>query len=163
MGAAGRPFFSSPPFAFEHPDRKMPYTEAERIRMIQEQATKFVSRNKCVDSSLLTMTRQAAASKNINPSAVSQTGCPGQATIRGKGTNMEYVNVLQGAQACAVCPTTAPADGGVVPAIVLPTPCFTPPPSTVVQPCSVPGFNQYFPKAIYDGPGCTYNRITTPS
>jgi hypothetical protein len=30
-------------------------------------------------------------------------------------------------------------------------------------PCTDPGKRDYFPRKIYDGPGCTYTRITTPS
>jgi hypothetical protein len=142
-------------------------SESERIRLLQQQTTRFISRNKCVDSSLLTMTRQAQASKKALPvsvaAVVDQKDCPTNATMRGKGTNMEYGGILQASQGCAVCPTTAPADGAVVTHIVLPACCTPAPPSTVVQPCSVPGYNVYFPKAIYDGPNCTYNRITTPS
>lgn len=146
----------------------MSMSESERIRLLQEQSNRYISRNRCVDSSLLTMTRQAAASKNSIPTAVAkkecqQEGCATNTVAKGKGTNMEYLNVLQGSQACAVCPTTAPADGGVVTHIVLPSCCAPTPPSTVVGACTVPGYNVYFPPKIYDGPGCTYNRITTPS
>jgi hypothetical protein len=142
---------------------RQPMTQQEYLWQIQQQSTRYISRNKCVDSSLLTATRQAAASKTVVPTSVSQGSCAVAGVARGKGTNMEYVNVLQGAQGCAVCPTVTAADGGVVTQIILPPNCVPTPVSTVVQPCSVPGFNQYFPPKIYDGPGCRYNRITTPS
>jgi hypothetical protein len=165
----------------------MAMSQSERIRYVQEQATKYISRNKCVDSSLLTMTRQAQASKTRLPQAVAgvadgtegsttNSSCPTRVTFRGKGTNMDYTAVLQSQQACAVCPDNAPADTGVIPAITLPTVCIndsvipfaqrnisTIYPAPYVEPCSVPGFFKYFPPKIYDGPGCTYNRITTPS
>jgi len=154
----------------------MMMTDQERIRHIQEAAKKYVSRNKCVDASLITMINQAKASSVANPTTVravvNQGGCGTNAVVTGGGSGGEYFGILQVAQGCAICPDTAPADTGVVPQIVLPVPCIdmTEPPfaqqdttNFYKEPCTNPGKRDYFPPPIYDGPGCTYTRITTPS
>jgi len=157
-------------------------SDQERIRYIQEQATKFVSRNKCVDSSLQTLKVQSYASSqrsgNTNLSApsvaavIDRNDCPTNAVVRGVGTGGEYFGILQVAQGNAIGPTVAPEDTGVSPVITLPVPCINmqAPPFTqqnlstmYTAPCTDPGKKDYFPAPIYDGPGCTYNRITTPS
>jgi len=143
---------------------------------MQEQATKYVSRNKCVDASLRTMVVQARASSVATPTTVSavvnQSGCAANATVTGGGAGGEYLGILQAAQASAICACSGFSDTGVVPQIVLPVPCvdMTKPPFTQQDtsnfykvPCADPGKQDYFPPPIYDGPGCTYNRITTPS
>jgi hypothetical protein len=99
-------------------------------------------------------------------------GFPTNVVARGVGTGGEYFGILQVAQGNAIGPATAPADTGVTPVITLPVPCINmqAPPFTqqnlstmYVAPCTNPGKRDYFPAPIYDGPGCTYNRITTPS
>lgn len=151
-------------------------TDQERIRHIQEAANKYVSRNKCVDSSLMTMTVQAKSSRLANPTSVAAVvnrgGCGANATITGGGAGGEYFGILQAAQGSAICSCSDPQDTSVNPVIVLPTPCvnMNSPPFTqqnlstiYTAPCVNPGKRDYFPPRIYDGPGCTYNRITTPS
>jgi len=153
----------------------MSMTDQERIRHIQEQANKFVSRNKCVDSSLMTLIQQSKSSSVSAPTTVSavinQGGCATNVVISGGGSGGEYFGILQVAQGCAICPDIPPTDTGVSPVIILPTPCINmnAPPFTqqnlstiYTAPCS-PGKMDYFPPPIYDGPGCTFNRITTPS
>ena len=148
-------------------------SESERIRLIQEQANKYIARNKCVDSSLLTMKRQAQASSVAAPATVaavvSQNGCAANATVTGKGTNMDYSAIMQKAASCAVCSDT---NTSVTPYITLVTPCINnyAPPFTqqnlstmYVTPCTDPGNRVYFPPAIYDGSNCTFNRNMTPS
>ena len=124
-------------------------SESERIRRIQEQANKYVARNRCVDSSLLTMKRQAQASSVTAPATVAA--------------------VMQKAASCAVCSDT---DTSVTPYITLAVPCinnFAPPftqqnlSTMYVTPCTDPGNRVYFPPAIYDGSNCTFNRNMTPS
>ena len=61
----------------------MSMSESERIRLLQQQSVRYISRNKCVDSSLLTMTRQAAASKTVNPTSVAAAGCQPNGVARG--------------------------------------------------------------------------------
>jgi len=157
----------------------MVLSQSELLRYKQEQATKYVSRNKCVDSSLLTMVNQAKASSVTVPGRVAfgstETACAGQATITGKGTNGEYINVLQAAQAAALnapCSTNKPSDTGVNPHIILPVPCinYNAPPFTqqnlstmYVAPCKDPGKRDYFPPFVSNGPGCTMNINRTPS
>ena len=157
-------------------------TDQERIRYIQEASNKFVSRNKCVDASLMTMINQAKASSvatpssrpisSVAPSVTAGSSCATNIYISGVGSGNEYFGILQAAQGCAICPDTPPADTGVSPQIVLPTPCInmSAPPFTqqnlstiYTEPCTNPGKRDYFPPKIYDGPGCTYTRITTPS
>jgi hypothetical protein len=155
-------------------------TQSERIRLIQEQANKYVSRNKCVDASLQTMIVQAKASATSAPKTVA--GKSGWGTgdnsfsvvATGKGTNGEYINVLQAAQANALgapCSNT-PGDTGVSPQIVLPVPCinYNAPPWTqqnmssfYTAPCTNPGKRDYFPTIPSNGPGCQMNINTTPS
>ena len=157
-------------------------TDQERIRRIQEQANRFVSRNKCNDASLQTLINQSKATSGRSgntllseatvPAVVSDGGCARNVTITGVGTGGEYFGILQIAQGNAIGPAVAPADTGVVPMITLPVPCINmqAPPFTqqnlstmYVAPCTDPGKRDYFPPRIYDGPGCTYTRITTPS
>ena len=151
----------------------LPMTQSERIRLIQEQANKYVSRNKCNDSSLQTLIVQAKASSTYTPQRVQgNSGCTVVAT--GKGTNGEFINVLQAAQANAIgapCSNT-PADTGVTAVVTLPVPCinYNAPPWTqqnmssfYTAPCAIPGKNDYFPPYVSNGPGCTTTKITSPS
>lgn len=153
-------------------------TQSERLRLIQEQATKYVSRNKCVDASLQTFIVQAKASSTPTPriisSVQSQNGCAANVTISGKGANGEYLGILQAAQASAVgapCSNT-PTDTAVSRVITLATPCINQlaPPFTqqnlstmYVAPYTDPGKHDYFYQYVSNGPGCTTNKITTPS
>ncbi|NBV77014.1 hypothetical protein EBR66_02555 [bacterium] len=157
----------------------MVLSQSELLRYQQEQATKYVARNRCVDASLLTMVNQAKASGIPTPGRVSsistRDACSGQATICGKGTNGEYIGVLQAAQASAFnapCSTNKPGDTGVISQIVLPTPCinYNAPPFTqqnlstmYVAPCTDPGNRVYFPPFVSNGPGCSMNINRTPS
>jgi hypothetical protein len=155
-------------------------TQSERIRLLQEAANKYVSRNKCVDSSLQTLITQSKASSTYAPQTVAGRSGWGSGTssfsvvATGKGTNGEYINILQAAQANAIgapCSNT-PADTGVTTQIVLPTPCvdFNAPPFTqqnmssfYTAPCVNPGKRDYFPALQSNGPGCTTTINTTPS
>ena len=156
-------------------------TDQERIRHIQEQAKQVISRNKCTDASLHTLKVQAQAGSQrsgntlLAPGRVSavmnKNGCANNVVISGEGTNGEYFGILQIAQGNAIHPRVANSDAEV-PIITLPVPCINmaAPPFTqqnlstmYVAPCTNPGKRDYFPARIYDGPGCTYTRITTPS
>ena len=153
-------------------------SQSERLRLIQEQSIKYVARNKCVDASLQTYIVQAKASSRPTPSIISavqnQNGCAANVSITGKGANMEYLGILQAAQASALgapC-SNVPSDTSVNAVIVLPTPCINQlaPPFTqqnlstmYVAPCTDPGKRDYFPPYVSNGPGCTTNKITTPS
>ena len=153
-------------------------SQSELIRHIEAQANKYVSRNKCVDASLMTQIVQAKASSVAAPKIVlgvqNQGGCAANVVISGKGTNGEYINILQSAEAAAIgapC-SNNPRDTGVVTHIVLPTPCinYAAPPFTqqnlstmYVAPCTDPGKRDYFPVIPSNGPGCTTTKITTPS
>ena len=158
---------------------RMAMSQSERLRLIQEQSIKYVSRNKCVDSSLLTIINQAKASSVPTPGRVAlpstRDGCSGKGTATGKGANGEYIGILQAAQAAAFnapCSTNKPTDTGVLPVITLPVPCinFNAVPFTqqnlstmYVAPCTDPGKRDYFRPYVSNGPGCTTNKITTPS
>ena len=151
-------------------------SESERIRHIQEQANKFVSRRKCVDSSLMTMMAQAKASSTSKPSTVplvvNRGGCATNAVTTGVGTQMDYTAILQKAQGCAICPDFPTPNTNISSIITLAVPCINnlAPPftqrnlSTMYNPaCTDPGKRDYFPAPIFDGPNCQFNRITTPS
>jgi hypothetical protein len=149
----------------------MSMSESERLRRIQEQATKYVSRNKCVDASLLTMQNQARASKTAIPQTVTgqvvRDGCCATTVYKGKGTNMDQTALLQRAQGCAVC-AEDPSQVGVNPVITLPVCCvdnFAPPftqqnlSTMYVAPCTVPGPEVYFPPIVKRGEGCTLEHL----
>ena len=171
--------FAGPRFFSGRRCSRMAMSQSERLRLIQEQATRYVSRNKCVDASLLTMVNQAKASSVPTPGRVAITStrdaCSGQGTAAGKGANGEYIGILQAAQAAAFnapCSTNKPADTGAIPVITLPVPCinYNAPPFTqqnlstmYVEPCTNPGKRDYFPPRVSNGPGCTTTKITTPS
>jgi len=162
--------------------------QSERIRYIQEQANRYISKSKCVDSSLRTLVVQSAASKMVAPSSVSLNGdpaaayaaispvaIPGPSIIRascgvakGKGTNGEHTAIIQAKQGGAICGSDSVVGSG---GITLPVPCvnMNAPPFTqqnmsdpYKSSCGTPS-EVYFPPKIFDGPGCTYTRITTPS
>ena len=147
---------------------------SELLRYKQEQATKYISRNKCNDSSVQTMITQAKASGRSSASIVTNTSSC-SLYVSGKGTNGEYIGILQAAQAAAFnapCSTNKPEDTGVTPRITLPVPCinYNAPPFTqqnlstmYVAPCKVPGKLDYFPPFVSNGPGCTTNINRTPS
>jgi hypothetical protein len=77
----------------------MAMSQSELLRLKQEQAIRFISRNKCVDASLMTVINQAKASSVPTPGRVSITStrdaCSGQGTATGKGANGEYIGILQ--------------------------------------------------------------------
>jgi len=176
FGGGGRVNFAAASFFSGARGRikmSLPMTQSERIRLIQEQANKFVSRNKCNDSSLQTLIVQAKASATYTPQRVKgNNGCTVVAT--GKGTNGEFTNILQAAQANAMgapC-SNIPGDTGVTRVVTVPTPCinYNAPPWTqqnmssfYTAPCAIPGKNDYFPPRVPNGPGCTTTKITTPS
>lgn len=163
------------------PDRnridKMAMSQSERIRLIEEAARKTVSRNKCVDSSFLTLINQAkACSGSAVPvrvaAVVNRDDCPTNVVIRGKGTNGEYFGHILQAQNCAICPDTGVVDGGVVPTVQLPTPCpnfavqpfaqqniSTIYPAPYVAPCKDPGNRTYFPTVPKRGDNCNLEHL----
>ena len=89
-------------------------SQSERLNRIMNENQKYVSRAKVRDASETTSIRQAKASSVEIPQTVQSatlkvdargviTGQSTTITIEGKGTNMEYLNVLQRKQGCAVC------------------------------------------------------------
>jgi hypothetical protein len=149
-------------------------SESERLRLLTEGRVRYVARGKVRDCSEMTNIIQAKASKTAAPQIVSTVvdlrgDCATKTTVAGKGTNMEYLGILQKAQGCAVC---ANPDVATNLGIYLSTGCVNQqaPPFTqqnlstmYTTPCTVPGYNVYFPAPIHDGSNCTFNRITTPS
>jgi hypothetical protein len=154
----------------------MAMLESERLRLLQEAATKVVSRFKCNDSSLQTLIVQAQACSRSAPATVAGVvdrgnGCATNVVATGKGTNGEYLGILQVAQGCAICPDTAPA-GPEVPAIVLPTVCpdytrqpfaqqgiSAVDPAPYIAPCTDPGNRVYFPAKQNKGSACNYKHL----
>ena len=151
--------------------------QSERIRHLEEQAKRIVSRNKCMDSYARTMLvvqpkasglatpisvavgRVPAASYTDTP-LTTPSNCNGVA--RGKGTNGEFIGILQARQSCAVEPDVQGTVILDVPCINTNAPPFTQ--SDMTRPdtwAKVPCRNDhnYFPT----GELCDYARITTPS
>lgn len=158
----------------------MAMTQSERIRLIQESANQFVSRSKCVDSSLRTLIVQAQASSSSAPARVAavvdRANCATNVTITGKGVGGEYLGILQVAQGCAVCPEVAPAGPGEVRWIRQSTLCpdferqpFAQQgiseldPAPYVVPCVDPGKRDYFMTPLKRGVGCNYAHLPYPS
>lgn len=154
----------------------MAMLQSERLRLIQESATQVISRSKCVDSSLQTLVVQAQASSRSAPATVpgkvDRADCPTNVVATGKGTNGEYLGILQVAQGCAICPDISPAGPGEVPAIVLPTVCpdyerqpfaqqgiSAKDPAPYVAPCTDPGKRDYFPAKQNKGGACNYQHL----
>uniref|UniRef100_A0A6C0D971 Uncharacterized protein n=1 Tax=viral metagenome TaxID=1070528 RepID=A0A6C0D971_9ZZZZ len=115
----------------------MSMSYSERMRYIQEEANKYVARNKCRDSSEITLMRQAKASSVAAPQTVQAVinlhssqqmtsyqglpDCPDNVVFTGVGTSNTYSGILQKAQGCAICADPDPVTN---PYITLPTPCF---------------------------------------
>jgi hypothetical protein len=86
-------------------------SQSERLARLMSENPNYVSRSKVRDSSELTAIRQAQSSRVQDPQlVVSADGVSTFAVIQGKGTNKEYLNVLQRAQGCAVCADSVGAD-----------------------------------------------------
>lgn len=130
-GARGPPNFSA-----EAVRRyQMSMSESERIRRMQEQATSYVSRSKCVDSSLWTFQNQMKASKSVvapqtvegkvvRPTGDGSSNCCATVTYRGRGTNMDQSALIAAAAGCAICsdvPVGATAESAA--GIYVPTCC----------------------------------------
>lgn len=142
----------------------MAMSESERLRRIQEQATSYVNRAKCVDSSLLTFMNQMKASKGtVAPQTVTgkivRDGCCATVSYKGKGTNMDQSALIAAAAGCAICSDEVSPSGG----IKIPTVCvdnFAPPftqqnlSTMYVTPCKVPGPEVYFPTVPVRGENC---------
>ena len=115
----------------------MSMSQSERIRRIQEEANRYLSRNKVRDSSELTLIRQAEASSVaaqqtvravINPHTSQQMtsydglpDCAANVVFTGVGTQNDYSAILQKAQNCAVCSDDDPA---LNPYIIRSVPCY---------------------------------------
>ena len=95
-------------------------SQSERLARLMDENPKYVSRSKVRDSSELTGIRQAQASRVQDPQLViNADGISTFAVSQGKGTNKEYLNVLQRAQGCAVCVDNVATD--VLPGIYVST------------------------------------------
>jgi len=143
----------------------MAMSQGEYIRRKQEEAKKYVSRAKVRDASEITFMNAARASKTVVPQRVIDkqnvgNDCATTVVIQGKGTNMEYLSILQRAQACAVCSDVDPV---VNPGMYVPTPCFdrSKPPfaqqdlsGELYIPACTPGFNQYIYPATFNRTNC---------
>jgi len=110
---------------------------SERMRYIQEEANKYVARNKVRDSSEITLIRQAKASSVTQPQIVTAVAnlhtsqivppyqgtdsCAANVVYTGVGTNNDRTAILQKAQSCAVC---SDDDSVVNRYIIRATPCY---------------------------------------
>ena len=105
-------------------------SQGERIARLMSENPNYVSRSKVRDSSELTAKRQAQSSRVQDPQLVVNRSADGVSTfavVKGKGTNMEYLNVLQRAQGCAICADDVGTD--VLPGIYPGAPNITSPSS----------------------------------
>lgn len=138
----------------------MSLSQSERLQQKVDGMTKYIHRANPVDSSLNTWRVQARAGKVESPQTVQtvaeRDGCAATQTIQGKGTNMEYLNVLRRAESCAVCsdPDPAPAANRFV---IIPGCSTTLISSSYTAPCRVPGFQVFFPPRLISGKNCNYN------
>ncbi len=140
-------------------------SEGERIRRIQEQAQKYQSRWRPRDASEITLENQAKAARGTAAPQKVAGCCDSVAT--GKGTNGEYLAILQAAQGCAVCsdpvPSLALGQDIAAPCYNQQAPPFTQQNlSTPYVICNTPGFVTYFPPKISDACPST-QRIFLPS
>jgi len=95
-------------------------SQSERLARLMDENPKYVSRSKVRDSSELTGIRKAQASRVQDPQLViNADGISTFAVSQGKGTNKEYLNVLQRAQGCAMCADNVGTD--VLPGIYVST------------------------------------------
>lgn len=95
-------------------------SQSERLARLMNENPKYVSRSKVRDSSELTSIRQAQSSRVQDPQlVVSADGVSTFAVVQGKGTNKEYLNVLQRAQGCVICADPIGAD--ILPGIYVST------------------------------------------
>ncbi len=154
----------------------MAMLQSERLRLLEESTKRVISRNKCVDSSLQTLIAQSRASSSSAPTIVSavmnQNGCAANVVISGKGTNGEYLGILQEAQNCAVCKGAADNASGVYPIQTVAVPAVnfavqpfaqqnisTIYPAPYVAPCTDPGNRVYFPTPQNKGDSCNYRHL----
>jgi hypothetical protein len=137
----------------------MSLSQSERLQQRVDSMTKYIHRTNPVDSSLQTWRVQARAGKVEIPQTVQtvaeRDGCAATQTIQGKGTNMEYLNVLRRAESCAVCSDSDPVVNSYV---TIPGCSTTLISSSYTAPCTVPGFQVFFPPRIVDGKNCLLNR-----
>jgi hypothetical protein len=159
----------------------MAMSQGERMARLQEESVKYIARTKVRDSSEITHIRRAQASSTQIPTAVNDIRNIGATvdtigteactvTIKGKGTNMEYTNILRSAEHCAICPDNQVVGTGP---ILVPTPCYNhnKPPfaqqditnlsMVYVPPCKAPENGQFFPNIVDST--CVYDRVITPS
>jgi hypothetical protein len=150
--------------------------ESQRIRLLQEQSIKYVSRWRPRDSSEITLELQAkAAAAYVVAQKVSGTagssGC--QFTAAGRENNSGFLAILQGKQGCAVCSDPGPTSSTVALGVEIPAPCnnYLAPPftqqnlSTPYVVCTTPANNYFFPPKASALPGCSnvQQRLFLPS
>ena len=138
---------------------RMSLSQSELLQRRLDSMNKYIHRAKTRDSSELTFIKQARAGSVEHPQQVQgvteRDGAACNVTIQGKGTNMEYGNVLLKAQGCAVCSDVDPVTN---PGITIPGCSTTTVSSFYTAPCRVPGYQVFFPPKLADGKNCNYNR-----
>jgi hypothetical protein len=139
----------------------MAYLQSERLQQKVDSMNKILHRTKPRDASEITYINQARAGSVERPSTVTGViefnGLAYDTLIQGKGTNMEYGNVLLRSQYAAVSadPNPALSENAV---IVLPgvsTPVIS---SFYTAPCRIPGYQVFLKAPIIDGKNCALNR-----
>jgi len=139
----------------------MAMSQSERMNYILQESKKFVSRNKCRDSSEYTHIVQAKASTTVVPATVQtvanlhtlqivppyqgQSDCAANVVMTGVGVQNSLIGQMRRAEGCAICSDTSTATH-----IILPTPCYSRQEFPFIQQslstpvvCHDPGFNSF--------------------
>ena len=139
----------------------MAYLQSERLQQKVDSMNKILHRMKPRDASEITFINQSKAGFNEIPSAVKSVieykGLAYDTLIQGKGTNMEYGNVLLRSQFAAVNadPNPALSENAVIVLPGISTPVIS---SFYTAPCRIPGYQVFFNPPIIDGKNCALNR-----
>lgn len=139
----------------------MAYLQSERLQQKVDSMNKFIHRTKPRDASEITFINQARAGSVETPSTVRGViefnGLAYDTLYQGRGTNMEYGNVLLRSQYAAVSADPNPSltinRGITLPGIS--TPIIS---SFYTAPCRIPGYQVFLKPPIIDGKNCTLNR-----
>ena len=139
----------------------MGYLQSERLQQKVDSMNKFIHRTNPRDASEITFINQSKAGSVERPSTVRGViefnGLAYDTIFQGKGTNMEYGNVLLRSQYAAVSADPNPAlnesRGITLPG--LSTPVIS---SFYTAPCRIPGYQVFLKAPIIDGKNCALNR-----
>jgi len=139
----------------------MAYLQSERLQQKVDSMNKILHRTKPRDASEITYINQARAGITERPQQVvgvtEYKGLAYNTLIQGKGTNMEYGNVLLRSQFAAVSadPNPSISENATITLPGLSTPIIS---SFYTAPCRIPGYQVFLKAPIIDGKNCALNR-----